>query len=85
MAMVNLDEKMLNEIIADQTKPMLMRIVARDMVSGKWFDVIERMIDRAHGKAVQKEEIKHSGTIATVDTSNMTSAELDKYIAEIAW
>lgn len=85
MAMVNIDEATLDKIALDMTKPMLTRIVARNMKSGKGFDVIERMIDRAHGKAVQKEEIKHTGLIATTDASTMSSAELDKYIAGIAW
>lgn len=84
MAMVNIDEATLDKIALDMTKPMLTRIVARNMKSGKGFDVIERMIDRAHGKAVQKEEIKHTGLIATTDASTMSSAELDKYIAGIA-
>lgn len=85
MSMVNVGEEKLDQIIIDKELPMLNRIVARNMKGGKGFDIIERMIDRAHGKAVQKEEVKHTGLIATTDASSMTSAELDKYIAGIAW
>lgn len=85
MSMVNVGEGKLDQIIIDKELPMLNRIVARNMKGGKGFDIIERMIDRAHGKAVQKEEVKHTGLIATTDASSMTSAELDKYIAVIAW
>lgn len=84
MSMVNVGEEKLDQIIIDKELPMLNRIVARNMKGGKGFDIIERMIDRAHGKAVQKEEVKHTGLIATTDVSLMTSAELDKYIAGIA-
>ena len=85
MSMVNVGEEKLDQIIIDKELPMINRIVARNMKGGKGFDIIERMIDRAHGKAVQKEEVKHTGLIATTDASSMTSAELDKYIAGIAW
>ncbi len=84
MSMVNVGEEKLDEMIIDKALPMLNRIVARNMKGGKGFDIIERMIDRAHGKAVQKEEIKHTGVIGTADVSNMSSSELDKYIAGIA-
>lgn len=85
MSILNVWEEKLDQVIADKSLPMINRIVARNMKGGKGFDIIERMIDRSHGKAVQKEEVKHTWTVGVVDASKMSSAELDKYISWIAW
>ena len=84
MSMVNVGEERLDKMISDRDLPMLNRIVARNMKWGKGFDIIERMIDRAHGKAVQKEEVKHTWVVGTYDVSKMTSAELDKCISWVS-
>ena len=38
--------------------PMFMRVVAKAMLSSKGVDMIEKMIDRAHGKAIVKADVK---------------------------
>lgn len=56
--MINLDEKQMREKMSDQKCPMLFRIVITSMLKGKGFEIVEKMIDRAHGKAMeQKKEI----------------------------
>jgi hypothetical protein len=54
--LINLDEERIKAIINDTTYPMLMRIVAREMLSKKGAEMIEKILDRAHGKATQKQE-----------------------------
>lgn len=57
MAMLQLEEKKLSEIVNDKTQPMLIRILAKNMLSGKGFDIIEKMLDRGIGKPKQTNEI----------------------------
>lgn len=44
---------------ADQ--PALVRVVARALVQGKGLDVVERMVDRAHGRTVNTLAVQASG------------------------
>ena len=53
-ALLGLDEKQLQEITLDKARPMIARIVAKAMLSPKGNEMLETMLDRVHGKAVQK-------------------------------
>ncbi len=53
MSLVNLDETRLKELLEDKNQPMLIRIIVKAMLSPKWFDIIERMLDRGIWKATQ--------------------------------
>ena len=53
--MINLDEGRIKSIISDNSYPMLMRIVAKEMLSKNGAEMIEKILDRAHGKAIQKQ------------------------------
>jgi hypothetical protein len=59
--LLNLSEDQIKELVTDKEKPMLLRIVAKAMVSGKGFDIIEKMIDRTHGKAIQTTDLISDG------------------------
>ena len=59
--MLTLDEPKIKQIVGDKTQPMLNRIVGRNILSGKGFDIMERMIDRAIGKVGQKLDITTQG------------------------
>lgn len=52
--LMNLTESRIKEIIADTESPMFLRIVAKAMLSKAGVEMIEKMLDRAHGKAVTK-------------------------------
>jgi hypothetical protein len=56
MSMVNLYAHELKAIVDAKDQPMLTRIIAKALLSGKWFDTLERILDRGIGKAVQKIE-----------------------------
>ena len=45
------------DIASGKQYPMIYRIVAKEMLSKRGFDVIEKMIDRAHGKASQTVDV----------------------------
>lgn len=59
--LMTLDEEQLKETVTDEKQPMLVRIVGKAMLSGKGYDVIERMIDRAHGRS--KQPLEHGGEV----------------------
>lgn len=55
--LINLTEARIKDIITDAESPMFLRIVAKEMLSKGGPEIIERMLDRAHGKAIQKQQI----------------------------
>lgn len=52
--MINLDKKELQEKMLDVDCPILFKIVINSMLKGKGFEIVERLLDRAHGKAMEK-------------------------------
>jgi hypothetical protein len=52
-----MNQEELKSIVENKEQPMLMRICAQNIMSKKGFEIIERMLDRAIGKAVQKTEL----------------------------
>lgn len=81
MAMLQLWQDKLTDMANDKWQPMLIRIIAKNMLWGKWFDIVEKMLDRWIGKAVQKNETELSWTITTkADISDMTDEEVQEYI-----
>jgi len=63
MSMIQLPLSKLKEFWEDNNKPMLIRIIAKSMLSGKGFDVIEKMLDRGIGKAKQSIDSNVSGSL----------------------
>ena len=53
----NLESKEIAEIANNDKNPYFIRRVAKEMLSGKGFDIIDRMIDRVHGKPKQATDI----------------------------
>ena len=56
MSMLQLWESELIELWQDKNQPMLVRILAKNMLWWKGFDIIEKMLDRWIWKSVQREE-----------------------------
>ncbi len=61
--LISLSQDRLIALGNDKETPMLYRIVTKEILSKRGFEVIEKMLDRAHGKATSKTEIEHSGTV----------------------
>lgn len=59
LMLINLEIEELEEITKSKKHPAIVRIVAKEMLGGKGFDVIEKMLDRAIGKS--EENIKVGG------------------------
>lgn len=65
LRLINLSIPELTDKTKDSKQPALVRIVGKAILSGKGFEVLEKMIDRSVGKAVQQIDI--SGEITTKD------------------
>lgn len=57
LRLINIDLPELTKMINDKEQPALVRIVGKSILSGKGFDVIESMLNRTLGKAIQKTEL----------------------------
>lgn len=53
LRLMNLTIKEIQEEISNEDTPALVRIVGKEVLSGKGFEIIEKMLDRAIGKAQQ--------------------------------
>ena len=53
MQLLQLKQEELVRLWKDDKQPMLVRVIAKAMLSWKWFDVIEKMLDRGVWKATQ--------------------------------
>lgn len=51
--LINLDEARIKAIITNSAHPMFLRIVAKAMLGNKGTEMIEKMLERAYGKALQ--------------------------------
>lgn len=80
MTMVQLESAKLKEFVNDSTKPMMIRIVAKSMLSWKGFEIIERMIDRAHWTAVRKTEEANPNQVTVA-----LSKQEEQYLGIIFW
>lgn len=56
--MLSLPDNELTKLGTDKETPMIYRIIARNMMSPKGFDIIEKMLDRTQGKPTNKVEVE---------------------------
>ena len=67
MRLINIEIPELEQIVKDPKQPVLVRIVGKNILSGKGFDIIEKMLDRSIGKAEQKTDITTGGVALNID------------------
>lgn len=56
LSLINLPEEKLKIMVNDSTLPIFVRILIKNILSKKWFDIIEIMLDRAIWKATSINE-----------------------------
>ena len=82
MRLINVEIPELEQIVKDSTQPVLVRIVGKNVLSGKGFDIIEKMLDRSIGKAMNSIDLN-----ANVQSTNLTREEflanLNKFDNEV--
>src|SRR5678815_4389889 len=54
LMLINLKMSEIESKVKDKDQPALVRIVGKEILGGKGFDVIEKMLDRAIGKPASK-------------------------------
>lgn len=59
--LLNVTQEDLEEMVKDKTQPMSLRIVGKAMLTAKGFEVLQTMMDRAHGKAKQSVDVEVTG------------------------
>ncbi len=61
LRLINIDLKELGDMVKDEDQPAMIRIVGKAILSGKGFDVIEKVLDRGIGKADNKVDVTSGG------------------------
>jgi hypothetical protein len=76
--LIGLDRIKVAEIGNDKEHSMLMVVVSRAILANKGFEIIEKMLDRAHGKATNKTEVTGAGGTPLIpfDLDKLTLDEL---------
>jgi len=82
--MIGLDEAKLLELSRDIQQPIIIHLVCKAILSNKGFDMLEKMLDRAHGKATNKKELTgKEGEPLTINNIHLfTTEELIKSLQE---
>lgn len=68
LMLINLEMDELTKIVNDKSHPALTRIVGKAILSGKGFDVIEKMLDRSLGKPTQGVDLSGTVSIAKIES-----------------
>ena len=79
LRLINLEVGEVEQMVKDAKQPALIRIVGKEMLGGKGFDIIEKMLDRALVKA---EETVTMNTNATLEGLNSKEIDLLVKIGE---
>lgn len=61
--LMNVPQDELAKMVKDEKAPMSLRIVGKAMLTAKGWEVLQAMLDRAHGKAKQSVDVKSDGDI----------------------
>lgn len=57
-SMMNMTIEEITEKVNDKKQPIFVRIVGKALLSPKGIEALEKILDRAHGKAIQKSQIE---------------------------
>jgi hypothetical protein len=79
--LLNLPEDRIKEIITSPDSPMFFRVVAKALLSKDGPDMIERILDRAHGKAITK--VAATNTAGEDAKTELSDSQLDKLLNAI--
>jgi len=65
--LMNVPQDELAKMVKDEKAPMSLRIVGKAMLTAKGWEVLQAMLDRAHGKAKQAVDLTTGGERLTVN------------------
>lgn len=61
--LMNVPQDELAKMVKDEKAPMSLRIVGKAMLTAKGWEVLQAMLDRAHGRPKQSVDVKEEGEI----------------------
>ena len=61
--LMNVPQDELAKMVKDEKAPMSLRIVGKAMLTAKGWEVLQAMLDRAHGKPKQSVDMKTDGEV----------------------
>ena len=65
--LMNVPQNELADMVKDEKAPMSLRIVGKAMLTAKGWEVLQAMLDRAHGKSRQGVDLRATIETMTVD------------------
>jgi len=65
--LMNVPQNELAQMVKDEKAPMSLRIVGKAMLTAKGWEVLQAMLDRAHGKSKQAVDLTTGGERLTVN------------------
>ncbi len=77
--LLNYPVESVKKMAGDSKLPIIVQRTARRFAGASdkdWDTVIEKALDRAHGKALQRKEVEHSGDIRLTNGGEMSDAQL---------
>lgn len=72
---LNLNQKQIKTLIEDEDMPMYVRIILKQMLKDKGFEVIEKILDRGIGKATDKIEMINNNELQTTNIPTIKWAD----------
>lgn len=74
----SLNKEQILAIINNENSPMILRIVGKSLLSKNGFEILEKMLDRAHGKTTQKVESMQLNISSDTMTKDQLEIEIQK-------
>ncbi len=81
LRLINLEIDELQEMIEDKNQPVLIRVVGKNILSGKGFDIIDKILDRSIGKSEQQTDITTNGE--SLNKVEVSKEQIDKLIDKL--
>lgn len=70
--LMNVPQNELADMVKDEKAPMSLRIVGKAMLTAKGWEVLQAMLDRAHGRAKQQMDVTSDGKQIQPQTIHIT-------------
>jgi hypothetical protein len=77
LRLINIGLTELKDMVMDEKQPSMIRVVGKAILSGKGFDVIEKMLDRTIGKPTNYTDITSKGDKISVSIIEIGGSKIE--------
>jgi hypothetical protein len=77
LRLINIGLTELKDMVMDEKQPSMIRVVGKAILSGKGFDVIEKMLDRTMGKPTNYTDITSQGDKISVSIIEIGGSKIE--------